>query len=278
MTPLLFTLAAFAASAAAGLIGSVLGLGGGMIIVPVLTLLLGIDIRYAIGASLIAVIATSSGAAAAYLRDRITNVRLALFLELATVTGALSGAALTGILEGRWLFLIFSAVMAYSALMMLRQRKPPEVTEEGPALVRRLALGGVYVDPLSGQAVAYQVQRPLLGFALMYVAGALSGLLGIGSGAMKVPAMDLAMRLPLKVSTATSNFMIGVTAAASAGVYLARGDIEPLIAAPVCLGALVGSVAGSRLFPRLSSSVLRAAFIAVLLFLSAQMAFKGLAG
>ncbi len=277
MTPFLFTLAAFAASAGAGLVGSLVGLGGGVIIVPILTLMLGVDIRYAIGASVVAVIATSSGTAAAYVRDRLTNIRVALFLELATVTGALSGAALTGFIQGKWLFVIFSAVMAYSALNMLRPRAalnsaPPQLSP----LTRRLALAGEYYDESTQSLVRYQVHRPYFGFGLMYFAGAISGLLGIGSGALKVPAMDLAMRLPIKVSTATSNFMIGVTAAASAGVYLARGDIEPLIVAPVCLGAVAGAILGSRLFPKLSNRFIRSLFVVALLFISVQMGIRGL--
>lgn len=276
VTPLLFTLSAFAASAGAGLIGSLLGLGGGVIIVPILTLMLGVDIRYAIGASVVAVIATSSGTAAAYVRDRLTNIRVALFLELATVTGALSGAALTGLLNPRWLFLIFAVVMAYSALSMLRPRPAVVLAPATTALTRRLALSGEYFDESTQQRVRYDVHRPFFGFGLMYFAGAISGLLGIGSGALKVPAMDLAMRLPIKVSTATSNFMIGVTAAASAGVYLARGDIEPLIVAPVCLGAIFGAILGSRVFPKLSSRFLRSLFVVALLVISAQMAIRGI--
>jgi len=204
---------------------------------------------------------------------------VALFLELATVTGALSGAALTGLLEGRWLFLIFAVVMAYSAVSMLRKRAPLAVGDLALSpLAQRLDLAGEYFDESTQRTVSYQVHRPVFGFGLMYVAGAISGLLGIGSGALKVPAMDLAMRLPIKVSTATSNFMIGVTAAASAGVYLARGDIEPLIVAPVALGAVSGAILGSKVLPRLSNGFIRTLFVVALLVISAQMALKGISG
>jgi uncharacterized membrane protein YfcA len=279
MTPVMFTGLAFAASAAAGVLGSLLGLGGGIVIVPVLTLLLHINIRYAIGASIVAVIATSSGAAAAYVRDHMTNLRVAMFLELATTSGAISGAYLAGVVSKRWLYIIFGVVMAWSAFAMLSKRGHEErglreVTSS--RIADLLALHDSYFDPAKGELVSYRVARPGLGLGLMYLAGATSGLLGIGSGALKVPAMDLAMGLPIKVSTATSNFMIGVTAAASAGVYLARGDIDPFIAAPVAAGVLVGALAGSRLLGRIRSASIRALFVAVLLWVSFEMVMKGL--
>jgi uncharacterized membrane protein YfcA len=277
MTPLTFTAITFAISIAAGVLGSLLGLGGGIIVVPALTLLMKIDIRYAIGASIVSVIATSSGAAAAYVRERMTNLRVAMVLELATTTGAISGAYLAGRIEGRWLFIIFGAIMGYSALAMFRRRH-----EHGGGHVPadqwadRLRLHDSYFDPALGEQVHYRVARTRLGLALMYVAGVVSGLLGIGSGALKVPAMDLAMGLPIKVSTATSNFMIGVTAAASAGVYFARGDIDPFVTAPVAVGVLLGASAGSHLLGRLHSHIIRLVFVVVLLWVSAQMLIKGL--
>jgi uncharacterized membrane protein YfcA len=257
VTPLLFTLITFAISTVAGVLGSLLGLGGGIIVVPALTLLLRIDIRYAIGASIVSVIATSSGAAAAYVRERMTNLRVAMFLELGTTTGALSGAYAAGWLGGRWLYIIFGVMMGYSAF-------------------DRLRLHGSYFDPAVGREISYRVTHTKLGLVLMYGAGVVSGLLGIGSGALKVPAMDLAMRMPIKTSTATSNFMIGVTADATAGVYFARGDIDPFVAAPVAVGVLLGATLGSRLLGKLQSSRIRLLFVAVLLWISAQMLWKGM--
>ena len=278
VTPFLFTGVVFLVSLGAGLLGSLLGLGGGLILVPVLTLVLGVDIRYAVGASLVAVIATSSGAAAGYVRERLTNLRVAMFLELATTAGALTGASLAGLLHGRWLYVVFGTVMAYSALVMLRKLTGGECVAGAPvpdALADRLGLHGSYWDEEAGREVAYRVTRPLTGLGLMYGAGTVSGLLGIGSGALKVPAMDLAMGLPLKVSTATSNFMIGVTAAASAGVYFARGDIEPFIAGPVCAGVVLGAFTGSHYLTRVKSSWLRGLFVVVLLGVAVQMLRKG---
>ncbi|MGE5610075.1 MAG: sulfite exporter TauE/SafE family protein [Bacillota bacterium] len=277
MTPLVFTLVAFGVSIAAGVLGSLLGLGGGIIVIPALTLLLGIDIRYAIGASIVSVIATSSGAAAAYVRERMTNLRVAMLLEIGTTTGALTGAYLAGILGGRWLYIIFGVVMGYSAVAMFRNRDRAEVGDgEGDWLADRLRLHSSYHDDALGREIVYRVSHTTLGLGLMYIAGMVSGLLGIGSGALKVPAMDLAMRLPIKVSTATSNFMIGVTAAASAGVYFARGDIDPFVAAPVAAGVLVGATAGSYLLGRLQGRVIRRVFIAVLLWVSVEMLLKGI--
>ncbi|MFI5378731.1 MAG: sulfite exporter TauE/SafE family protein [Tepidisphaerales bacterium] len=275
MTPLVFTLVTFAMSLAAGALGSLLGLGGGIIVIPALTLLLGIDIRYAIGASVVSVIATSSGAAAAYVRERLTNLRVAMLLEIGTTTGALTGAYLAGVLAGRWLYIIFGLVMGYSAIAMFRKGRGTAAVVPRDRLADRLRLHGSYRDEAVGQEIAYRVTHTLPGLALMYIAGMVSGLLGIGSGALKVPAMDLAMRLPIKVSTATSNFMIGVTAAASAGVYFARGDIDPFVAAPVAAGVVIGATAGSYLLGRLQSRVIRIVFVAVLLWVSVEMLLRG---
>jgi hypothetical protein len=278
VTPLEFVLSAFGASIVAGGLGSLLGLGGGIIVVPALTLLLGIDIRYAIGASIVSVIATSSGAAAAYVRERLTNLRVAMLLEVATTAGALSGAYLAGIVGGRWLFITFGAIMGLSAVEMLRQHnRGVPATVPPDALADRLRLHGCYYDAARGLEISYRVTRTRLGLALMYVAGVVSGLLGIGSGVLKVPALDLAMRLPIKVSTATSNFMIGVTAAASAGVYFARGDIDPFVAAPVAAGVLLGAAAGSRLLGQLRGRVIRIVFVLVLAGVSLEMLRKGIA-
>ncbi|RKG50743.1 sulfite exporter TauE/SafE family protein [Corallococcus sp. AB011P] len=280
-TPFNFVAIVLCVSIGAGLLGSLLGLGGGLILIPVLTLVLKVDIRYAVGASIVSVIATSSGAAAAYVRDGLANMRVAMFLELATVAGAVTGAMLAGAVGGRALYFLFGAVMAYSALAMLRKlREDGRPREEPPpdALADRLALHGSYYDMSTGGEVAYRVHRPLMGLGLMYIAGTVSGLLGIGSGALKVPAMDLAMGLPIKVSTATSNFMIGVTAAASAGIYFARGDIDPFIAGPVCVGVTLGAFAGSRYLTKLKSGSLRRLFVAVLLWVSYEMLSKGIHG
>ena len=279
MTLLQFDLSVLTISMLAGVLGSLLGLGGGIIIIPVLTLLFKIDIRYAIGASIVSVIATSSGAAAAYVKERMTNLRVAMVLEVATSSGALTGAYVAGLLSVRWLYIIFGLVMGYSALMMFRKRHETASDEVVRApWADYLRLHSSYYDEASAKEIIYRVARTRVGLGLMYIAGVVSGLLGIGSGALKVPAMDLAMRLPIKVSTATSNFMIGVTAAASAGVYFARGDIDPFVAAPVATGVLVGAVFGSRLLGRLQSTTIRLVFVAVLLWVSGQMLLKGLRG
>jgi uncharacterized membrane protein YfcA len=268
----------FGISLGAGLLGSLLGLGGGIIVIPALTLLLGIDIRYAVGASVVSVIATSSGAAAAYVREHLANLRVAMFLELATTTGAITGAFLAGVVGGRALFIVFAMILGYSALQMLRKRHERAGAAVPPdAWADTLQLHSDYYDEAEDATINYRVTGTKLGLLLMYAAGVVSGLLGIGSGALKVPAMDLAMRLPIKVSSATSNFMIGVTAAASAGVYFMRGDIDPFVAAPVAAGVLIGATLGARLLPKMEGAVIRVIFVAVLLWVSLQMLLKGIA-
>ncbi len=266
----------FLVAICAGFLGALLGLGGGIIITPALTLMFGLDIRYAIGASIISVIATSSGAAVAYLKDKITNVRIGMFLEIGTTLGAITGAFLSGILDPKYLYIIFGLLLLYSAFMMVRKTKAelPQDVKNHPLAVK-LALNGEYYDKVLNQQVAYNVDGVWGGLGMMYVAGVISGLLGIGSGIFKVMAMDFFMKLPLKVSSATSNFMIGVTAAASAGVYFLRGDIDPKIAAPVALGVLFGATVGTRAMQRLKSRTIRWIFIPVLLFVSIQMIVKG---
>jgi uncharacterized membrane protein YfcA len=276
MTPLEFTLLTLVASIFAGLLGSLLGLGGGVIITPFLTLILGVDIKYAIGASIISVIATSSGSAAAYVKDHMTNLRVAMLLEIGTTAGALTGAYLAGILHPRYLFIIFGIILGYSSLMMLRKRHNENAPVPPDPWADALKLHNHYFDYHDQREVDYRVTRTPLGLALMYVAGLVSGLLGIGSGSLKVPALDLAMRLPIKVSTATSNLMMGVTAAASAGVYFARGNINPFVTAPVAVGVLVGAVIGSKLLSRLNAALIRWTFVVVLLVVSAQMLKKGM--
>jgi uncharacterized protein len=264
-------------SIVAGFIGAILGLGGGIILTPALTLLMGIDIKYAIGASIVSVIATSSGAAIAYIRDGLTNMRVGMFLEIATTTGAIAGAFITGLIHPNFLYIIFGGILLYSALAMLKKgsQELPKAVSPDP-LADRLKLHGEYFDNALNRKVAYKVTGVYGGFGMMVVAGVISGLLGIGSGIFKVMAMDLFMKLPLKVSSATSNFMIGVTAAASAGIYLVRGNIDPQIAAPVALGVLAGATVGTRVMKNLKSSTIRKLFVPVLAIVAIQMLIKGL--
>jgi len=263
----------------AGIVGSILGLGGGLVMTPALTLLLGIDIRYAIGASLISVIATSSGSAVAYLRDRITNVRVGMFLEVGTTLGAILGATLGGIIPGRALLMLFGGFLLYSCYLMVRNSRHDKNAPSNPhPWATKLRMHGQFFDKAQGKTVEYQVEKVTEPFGVMIGAGVLSGLLGIGGGAFKVMAMDVFMRLPLKVSSATSNFMMGATATASAGIYLMRGNIDPLIAGPVALGVLGGSTIGARIMPHLKNKTLRLMFIPVLIYVSVMMIRKGVAG
>ena len=279
MTLLAFVLSLGVISIAAGMLGSLVGLGGGVIIVPVLVRFYGVDIRLAIGASIVSVIATSSGAAAAYVRDEMTNLRAGMFLEIATTLGAVSGAYFTTLLPTRFLYVLFGVVLAYSALATYRHRRATApLTVSHDRLANYFKLHGHYHDDADGRDYDYKVQRTGVGLAIMYVAGMVSALLGIGSGALKVPAMDLAMRMPMKVSTATSNFMIGVTAAASAGMYFERGQIDPVIAAPVAIGVLLGSMFGARYLGRATNRTVRLLFVIVLIAVAAEMLQRGLAG
>jgi uncharacterized protein len=275
LTTIQFTLVVGFGSLLAGLLGSLTGLGGGVVIVPMLTLLFGIDFRYAVGASLVSVIATSSAAASAYVREGYTNIRIGMFLEVATTIGAVSGAALAGLLPTSVLAVVLGLVLLYSAFLA-SQRSEEHVVPTPDPLAARLRLDGSYPS-LRGER-EYHVQHVRLGFGLMLGAGALSGLLGIGSGALKVLAMDQAMCLPFKVSTTTSNFMIGVTAAASAGIYLTRGYVDPGIAMPVVLGVLVGSTIGTRVLARTASAPLRALFAVVIGLLAVEMIVNGIRG
>lgn len=266
----------FLISIVAGVIGALAGVGGGILVIPALTLMFGVDIRLAIGASIVSVIATSSGAAAAYVRDRMTDMRVGMFLELATTSGAVVGATLAAIVAPSLLYILLGIVLLFSAVQQafrLGEELPPE-TETSP-IARRLRLAGSYPDARLGREVPYAAQRVPLGFVLMGGAGIVSGLLGIGSGALKVLAMDGAMRLPMKVSSATSNFMIGVTAAASAGIYLSRGDVDPTIASPVALGVLAGATIGARILPRLANRHVRLVFLPVLIVIGLQTLARG---
>ncbi len=285
MTPIELAAVLFAVSIGAGLLGSLLGLGGGFVVIPALTLLFGVDIRLAIGASVVAVVATSVAAAPANLSSGLSNLRVAIFLAMATTIGALTGAWLSGRLDPRVLYGVFGAVLVFAGAQMARKL----YTDHVPALVPAqseparpggtdvLALSGSYPDTASGKAVDYNVVHPLLGLSLMYLAGTVGGLLGIGSGVLKVPAMDVAMRLPLKVSMATSNLLIGVTAASASLVYLLRGDVDPYLAGPVAAGVLLGAWAGGRLLPRMRVGVLTWGFLAVMIVVAGEMLWKGLA-
>jgi len=270
------TLIVLVLSVLAGILGSMMGLGGGIIIVPVLTLLFGFDFRTAVAASTVSIIATSTGAAVAYLQDRLTNTRVAMWLEMGTATGAMAGALLAGLLDARFLFFLFAALLSYSAYSMYRVRKSelPEGVQPD-AVSRRLQLAGAYYDQVLDRTVTYNVTRSWAGLFLMFFSGAAAGLLGIGAGAFKVLAMDQVMKMPIKASTATSNFMIGVTAAASSVVYFVRGDVRPAVAGPVALGVLGGALIGTRIMVRLKGTTIRKLFIPVLLIIAVQMLWKG---
>ena len=259
----------------AGLLGALTGLGGGVVIVPALALLFHVDLRYAIGASLISVIATSSGTAVAYVREGFSNVRIGMFLEVATTIGAVGGAYLAALVSTRAIGIIFGVTLLYSAWSSFREPHT-ETTHPPNALAEKLRLSGDY--PTRNGSQAYVAENVPAGFGIMFIAGLLSGLLGIGSGAVKVLAMDHAMKLPFKVSTTTSNFMIGVTAAASAGIYLGRGYIAPGLAAPVMLGVLAGSLLGARLLVRIRVPILRVVFAVVIVALGVEMIYSGATG
>jgi uncharacterized membrane protein YfcA len=276
MTVWEFTLLVGIGSAVAGLLGSLTGLGGGVVLVPLLTLFFKVDIRYAVGASLVSVIATSSGAAAAYVKEGLSNIRIGMFLEIATTLGALFGAFLAVKVSTSAIATIFGAVLLYSAYLSARTRVRRTSDDIPDPLATRLRLNGSFPTPDGIRH--YFVHRVPAGFSLMFGAGALSGLLGIGSGAVKVLAMDQAMRVPFKVSTTTSNFMIGVTAAASAGVYLSRGYIDPGLSMPVMLGVLAGSMLGTRILVQAETKWLRLVFSVIILLLGAQMLYNGIAG
>ncbi len=279
MEPFTFFMILFGSSVVAGALGALLGLGGGVIIVPILTLMAGLNIHYAIGASIVSVIATSSGAAATYVKDKITNLRLGMFLEMATTTGAVVGAIVAGVLPGRALSVVFGLVLVHAAWTLYHSRNedvPAGVV--GSVLATRLRLHGAYYDPALGHTVSYQITGVPQGFGMMWIAGLISGLLGIGSGVFKVIALDTMMRAPIKVSTTTSNFMIGVTAAASAGIYFLRGDIHPFIAAPVALGILTGTIGGTHLLLRLRGAAIRKVFLVVLVAIAIQMVWRGVVG
>jgi uncharacterized membrane protein YfcA len=276
MTLFAFTSQIFLLSILAGLLGALTGLGGGVVIIPVLTLLFGVDIRYAMGASLVSVIATSSGAAIAYVREGLSNIRIGMFLEIATTIGAIFGAYLAARVSSHGIAVVFGVVLLYSAFASFSRKHDPLPGAAPNSLASRLELVGTYAGP--NGLTAYSAERVPLGFGVMFGAGTLSGLLGIGSGAVKVLAMDQAMKLPFKVSTTTSNFMIGVTAAASAGIYLEHGYIDPRIAMPVMLGVLAGSLIGTHVLVKAHVGMLKAIFAVVIAALGFEMIFNGMTG
>ena len=276
MNILEFSLFVWVGSFTAGFLGSLTGLGGGVVIVPLLTSVFGVDIRYAVGASLVSVIATSSGAASTYIKKGFTNLRLGMFLEVATTVGAIVGALIATFVSVKALTIVLAIVLLYSAYLSQQPRIECPDTESSDPLVTHLRLNGTYPTP--DGLMSYQVHAVPVGFSVMLVAGVISGLLGIGSGAFKVLAMDQAMRLPFKVSTTTSNFMIGVTAAASAGVYLARGYIDPGLSMPVMLGVLPGAFLGARVLVGAKTQILRTIFSFVLVIMAFKMVYNSLAG
>jgi uncharacterized membrane protein YfcA len=276
MTTIEFALLVAGGSFCAGMLGALTGLGGGIVVVPMLTLLFRVDLRYAIGASLVSVIATSSGAAAAYVREGFTNVRVGILLEVATTIGALVGAALAGVTPTSFLAVLFGLILLFTAIRSMRPQHEHALLTTPDKWAARLRLDSTY--PTAAGKQPYSVQNVPAGFGLMFIAGILSALLGIGSGIVKVLAMDQMMRLPFKVSTTTSNFMIGVTAAASAGVYLHRGYIDPIVAFPVMLGVLTGALIGARLLSVANVKLLRQVFTGVVVIMASEMLYKGITG
>lgn len=276
MTILVFSALLLVFSFFAGLLGALTGLGGGIIIIPVLVLIFKINIHFAMGASLISVIATSSGTASAYLREGYTNLRVGMFLESAAVVGAFAGALLIAVVSKTFLAVVFSFLLFFSAYLTIKRREEYDHYQQSHPWAVALQLDGTYPD--KNRMVNYRVQHVPLALFTMGFAGVMSGLLGIGSGALKVLAMDQAMRLPYKVSTTTSNFMIGITAAVSVGVYFAHGYINPVIAFPVMIGVLTGAFTGARLLPKIHTPILRILFSLVICLMGVQMLYKTLTG
>ena len=276
MTILAFTLILLAASYCAGLLGSLTGLGGGVVVIPVLTLCFGVDFHYAVGAALVASIATSSGSGSAYVKEGVTNIRLGMFLEIATTIGAVCGAAVAIYLNSNTIAIIYGGVLVLTAAMQQR-RKSDHDGVVGSEMARRLKLFSSWPQK-DGTMKHYQLRHVGVGFSVMYVAGVLSGILGIGSGVLKVIAMDGIMKVPFKVSTTTSNFMMGVTACASAVIYVQRGNIVPGMACPVMIGVLFGALTGAKLLKRLDVRLLRRIFCIVILMVAANMIYQGATG
>ena len=276
MTIFVFSALLLVFSFFAGLLGSLTGLGGGIVIIPVLVLIFHINIHMAMGASLISVIATSSGSASAYLREGFTNIRIGIFLETAAVIGAFIGAILIAYVSKAFLSILFSFLLFYSAYLTIKRREDLDCYLQSHPWAIALKLDGSYPD--KKRMVHYRVQNVTLGYSIMGFAGLIGGLLGIGSGALKVLAMDQALRLPYKVSTTTSNFMIGITAAVSVGIYFSHGYINPIIAFPVMIGVLLGAFSGARLLPRIHTPILRIIFSLVIFLMGVQMLYNTLTG
>lgn len=275
MTVLIFTFIMLLGAFLAGFIGSLSGLGGGIIIIPLLTVFLGVDIHYAIGTALVSVIATSSGSAAAYVKEGITNMRLGIFLEIATTIGAVCGALLSTIAPTSFIAVLFGLTLIFSSINSLR-KKQEHVVKQSSDLALKLKLNGTY--PQNGEMISYGTKNVIGGFSMMGVAGMMSGLLGIGSGAFKVIAMDNIMRIPFKVSTTTSNFMMGVTAMASSVIYIQKGYIEPGICMPVVIGVLFGAMAGAKVLVKANPKKLRVFFAVLIFVLAINMIYNGLSG
>ena len=266
----------------AGFLGSLVGLGGGIIITPALTILFGFDIKYAIGASIVAVIATSSGSAIAFVKDHVSNMRVGMFLEVFTTAGGVVGALMAGVFSSKLLYIFFSLILLNSFYGMLKKTglitklKKEEEKVENDKYADKYKLNSTYYDKATGETVKYNVTNVPQGSLVMFGAGFASGLLGIGSGAFKVVALDTYMKLPIKVSTATSNFMMGVTATASALIYFFNGTINPVVAAPIAIGTLIGSRTGAKVMQRLDAKYIRYIFLPILLFTIINMFLKGL--
>ena len=266
----------------AGFLGSLVGLGGGIIITPALTILFGFDIKYAIGASIVAVIATSSGSAIAFVKDHVSNMRVGMLLEVFTTAGGVVGALMAGVFSSKLLYIFFSLILLNSFYGMLKKTglitkvKKEEENVENDKYADKYKLNSTYYDKATGETVKYNVTNVPQGSLVMFGAGFASGLLGIGSGAFKVVALDTYMKLPIKVSTATSNFMMGVTATASALIYFFNGTINPAVAAPIALGTLIGSRTGAKVMQRLDAKYIRYIFLPILLFTIINMFLKGL--
>ncbi len=266
----------------AGFLGSLVGLGGGIIITPALTILFGFDIKYAIGASIVAVIATSSGSAIAFVKDHVSNMRVGMLLEVFTTAGGVVGALMAGVFSSKLLYIFFSLILLNSFYGMLKKTglitkvKKEEEKVENDKYANIYKLNSTYYDKATGETVEYNVTNVPQGSLVMFGAGFASGLLGIGSGAFKVVALDTYMKLPIKVSTATSNFMMGVTATASALIYFFNGTINPAVAAPIAIGTLIGSRTGAKVMQRLDAKYIRYIFLPILLFTIINMFLKGL--
>jgi len=266
----------FLVSIVAGFIGALFGLGGGVLIIPFLTLVEGVPVPLAVGASIVSVVATSSASAATYVQDHLTNLRLGMFLEIGTVAGAITGAFVAVFLPASVLFFLFGLILLYATIVMIRARGidfPADVRPDKTS--RILALGSQYEDRSLNRVVKYEVTRTPLTVFIGYFAGIVSGLLGVGGGIINVPTMNLVSKIPVKVASATSNFMIGVTAAASASVYLLRGDVNPLLAAPLIVGVAGGALLGTRILKVTPPTRVKVAFGILLAAISLLMILKG---